>query len=156
MVHFFSSLLGAFLVAGMLSCSEVPRYVLLYEQSGGLGGVREYRLQIDSNRWCSVELLQSTDTVRRFLRRLDAHTYERLWRMLSAAELWLPDTAHQDEPLRADAPYRELRLRTGGQEKSVIVRHAPSDALQPLLVALDSLAEGMLSSPTVSPRQSPR
>lgn len=123
------------LIAG---CATASYYTLLYEQSGGLGGVLEYRISIDSTRQCTVELLD--DSHRTVTLRLDERTYRRIGAMIADTAVWSLGATTSDEPQRPDAPQRHLQVRFGEREKTVVLGSPLPDAARSIVAVLDSLA----------------
>lgn len=132
------------LVALTAGCHDELRYSLHYEQSGGAGGILEYRLQIDSMGRCTAEPLGLPGTRVQKLQ-LDEYLYHRLGILLDNPDLWSQSTVGGQ--LMPDAPHRLLIVRIGQRERRLSIVPPPSDAARPILSILDSIATSLLTTP---------
>jgi|YNPBryunderm2012_1023409.scaffolds.fasta_scaffold13215_3 hypothetical protein len=125
-----------------IACGSKPSYWLSYEQSGGLGGVPEYRLEIDTLGVCTMVVsFVPRDTLTsewRAVRQLDHSLYRRIGRMLHHASEWSHHSLEEDK-LRPDAPIRVLHVRHGGSQTSITFRGALPHTAIGVLSLLDSI-----------------
>ncbi|RMF35803.1 MAG: hypothetical protein D6747_01710 [Chlorobiota bacterium] len=138
MRRWWMSIFSAVLVSA--SCGSEPNYRLFFEQSGGLGGVPQYQVEIDSLGVCTMAVFfLPGDTIASAWHaacRLERSLYRRLGRMLAHAHTWdssLNDLQHPD------APIRFFRIRQAGNETQMYFRGPlPPPALE-IVAVLDSI-----------------
>lgn len=131
------------LVALLAGCRDELRYSLRYEQSGGAGGVLEYRLQIDSTGRYILEPLGLPGSGVQ-TQQLDDLLYHRLGVLLDNPEVWSQPTSSVQ--LMPDAPHRLLIARIGQREHTLPIVPPPNDAVKPILAILDSIATSLLTA----------
>ncbi|MCX7929740.1 MAG: hypothetical protein N2663_03350 [Chlorobi bacterium] len=129
------------LAALISSCVNTLHYELHYEQSGGLGGVPQYRITIDSTRRCIIVSLDDSTAHRTRAQQLEEDFYRRIGSMIADTALWSLEPENAANPPRPDTPLRHLSIRLGAHTKQMVLGTPLPDALQPLVMLLDSIAQ---------------
>ncbi len=150
-IHSWRVLLASCVLS--IACGSEPSYWLSYEQSGGLGGVPEYRLEIDTLGVCTMVVsFVPGDTLAsewRAVRQLDHSLYRRIGRLLHHAREWSQQLLEEDK-LHPDAPIRVLHVRYGGSQTSVSFRGALPQSAIGALSLLDSIVRAARAEVTSS------
>jgi hypothetical protein len=127
-----------------IACSTAYQLpTIIYEQSGGLGGIREYRLVIDSSGRARLERWSGwRDTTA-----LQWQLAPRDQKALADAFDRLPDSlfskSSMSQELRPDAPLRMLTIGRQHSTRQVVIGTAPDAELWRLVTMLDSLARSV-------------
>lgn len=122
------------------SCGSESSYWLSFEQTGGLGAIPQYQLQIDSLGLCTMAVyFLPGDTIAsewHAERQLERSLYRRLGRILADVSTW---DAPQNDMQHPDAPIRFLRIRSAGKDTHVSIRGPLPSAAVEVVAVLDSI-----------------
>lgn len=140
MRRWWVSIFGAVLISA--SCGSEPSYWLFFEQSGGLGGIPQYQVEIDSLGVCTMAVFflpgDTLASVWHTERRLERSLYRRLGSMLADVPTWAND-ALQNDTQHPDAPIRFLRVRRAESESQMYFRGPLPSSAHNVIALLDSI-----------------
>ncbi|GIV53500.1 MAG: hypothetical protein KatS3mg039_0018 [Candidatus Kapaibacterium sp.] len=132
------TLIGAWLACA--SSQQSDRYSIIYEQSGGLGGIREFRLAIDSNGYALLERWSGWHDTSSVQWQLSPADRAALTAAIERAVVFALDSTATAPDLRPDAPLRVLIIGSGQLSRRIAIGTPAPDQLRHLANYLDSLA----------------